>query len=235
MHHKLNPVRLLKLVCLLSAVSLAGCSSDDILSETTYEPYGGSQRYPITLANGPTTLNLATKGGSLQPSQVNAVIALARDASAAGLTPVTVSRPSGGGNSARVASDVARLLRQQGISQRLIKFKVHHANAHAPVKVTYTRAYAKTKPCGNWSVDASETATNRFGSNHGCAVQANIAAMIADPTEIEVPATTDMPNASIGVAAVKGAYGSPTEASGTTDSGAKPEADAGVSTGEGAN
>jgi hypothetical protein len=43
------------------------------------------------------------------------------------------------------------------------------------------------KPCGqNWT-DLGNDESNHFSPNHGCAVHANITAMIADPTVIKKP------------------------------------------------
>jgi Pilus biogenesis CpaD protein (pilus_cpaD) len=46
---------------------------------------------------------------------------------------------------------------------------------------------AAHKPCGqNWS-DLGNDESNHFSPNHGCAVHANIAAMVADPTVLRKP------------------------------------------------
>ncbi len=176
---------------------LAGCTADEYAVQNEYVPYGGSSNHPITLAKGPVTLNVTTTKSGLQPSQINAVSAFARQASASGLTPVTVSRPSGGGHATRNASQIANLLAEQGVPSRLIKTKVYSGSSMSPVKVSFTRAYAKTEPCGDWSRDATQTRSNEMSPNHGCAVQANIAAMIANPNDLEVPGAMGPVNSSI--------------------------------------
>jgi pilus assembly protein CpaD len=121
----------------------------------------------------------------------------------AGVSPVTISRPSGGGASARVASEVANLVSQQGISRRQIRVITYPAPANAPVNVSYVSTYAKTKPCGDWSQDATDTAANTHLSSHGCAVQSNIAAMISNPETLVVPSTSDPIRANTRVNAIK--------------------------------
>ncbi len=54
-----------------------------------------------------------------------------------------------------------------------------------PIKVVNGKAV--TKPCGDWSEDAGNTLSNQPMKNHGCAVQQNIAAMVAEPEDIVNP------------------------------------------------
>lgn len=70
-----------------------------------------------------------------------------------------------------------------------------------PIKVSGGRAH--TKPCGNWTKDATETASNEMFPNHGCAVQANIAAMVADPNDLVRPDTMSMAPGASRAAAVR--------------------------------
>ena len=187
---------------LCSTVILAGCTAEELALEEKYEPYGGTDRYPITVANGPVTLNVSTRGNSLQPAQVNAVASFARQASAAGLTPVTISRPSGGGASAAVANDVATVLAEQGVPRQMIRTKTYRGSHHGTVRVSFVRSYAKTRPCGRWSENMAETDLNKLNPNHGCATQANVAAMLANPMDAEVPRSMDPANATAAVTAI---------------------------------
>lgn len=54
-----------------------------------------------------------------------------------------------------------------------------------PIKVVNGKAV--TKPCGDWSEDAGSTLSNQPMKNHGCAVQHNIAAMVAEPEDMVTP------------------------------------------------
>jgi Pilus biogenesis CpaD protein (pilus_cpaD) len=51
-----------------------------------------------------------------------------------------------------------------------------------PIKVA--NGTATVEECGDWSKNAADTETNEFSPNHGCAVQANIAAMAAYPNDL---------------------------------------------------
>lgn len=172
---------------LAAGMILAGCVTDDLAMDDTYVPLTPSERYPIEYAKGPMTLQVATNHGTLQPAQVNVVAGFARQSMAGGATPVTIRRPAGGGASKRVAQEIAGLLLQQGVPREMIKMTTYPAPASAPVQLAYLKSYAHTKPCGTWDVNVADTAQNHTMTNHGCAVQANIAAMIADPEDIVTP------------------------------------------------
>jgi pilus assembly protein CpaD len=191
---------------LLSTSILGGCMNDGNLADQAMEPvaYSGSEAYPITVAKGPVTLDVDSHQGTLSPAQINAVSGFAHQARQAGVTPVTISRPSGGGASARVASEVASLVSQQGVSRNMIRIGTYSGPASAPVHVSYISTYAKTKPCGQVTQDATETENNTHMSSHGCAVQSNIAAMVADPETLVVPSAVDPIRANTRVNAIRG-------------------------------
>ncbi len=191
---------------LLSTSVLGGCMNDGVFADQIAQPasYSGSDAYPITVAKGPVTLDVDSGHGTLQRAQINAVSVFAHQALQAGVTPITISRPSGGGPSARVASEIASLISQQGVARNMIHIGTYAGSSSAPVHVSYISTFAKTKPCGQWSQDATETEENAHMSSHGCAVQANIAAMVADPETLIVPSAVDPIRANTRVNAVRG-------------------------------
>ena len=52
------------------------------------------------------------------------------------------------------------------------------------VRVVVSRRRASVPNCPNWSVPSNPQADNRSMSNYGCAVNSNLAAMIADPVDL---------------------------------------------------
>ena len=130
----------------LCALWVVGCSPDDaLLDDAVHHPAQASENYPITLVKGPQTLEIASSHGTLQPTQINAVAGFVHRALQAGVTPMTVSRPSGGGNSARVAGEVASLMVNQGVRRENVRFVTYSGSANGPVRITYVSSYAKTK------------------------------------------------------------------------------------------
>lgn len=51
-----------------------------------------------------------------------------------------------------------------------------------PIKVVNGKA--TVEPCGIWTKDVADASENGMSPNHGCAVQANIAAMTAYPNDL---------------------------------------------------
>lgn len=191
-------MRVSTLALVLLGTLLSGCAIDDkIAGDNSFTPYNGSDHFPITVAKGPVTLEVASKKGTLQPGQINAVQGFLHQATSASVSPITLARPSGGGASSRVASEIASLMAEQGIPRQRVVLATYDAPASAPVRLSYISTYARTKPCGQWSADMTDTMGNGPSPNHGCAVQANIAAMVADPETLVVPnPTTPIPASS---------------------------------------
>jgi pilus assembly protein CpaD len=58
----------------------------------------------------------------------------------------------------------------------------------APIRLSYVAITAQTAPCGAWPEDlALNTLENRNYYNFGCATQSNLAAQIANPTDLVGP------------------------------------------------
>jgi pilus assembly protein CpaD len=192
----------LALLMLAAGLGLAGCAHDDLALDDAYTPLSPEERFPIEYAKGPITMEVASSHGTLQPAQINAVARFARQSLAGGLTPVVIKRPAGGGASARVAEEIGGLMMQQGVPRDMIRMGTYPAPASAPVRLAYVKSYAHTKPCGEWSMDASDSARNVRMPNHGCAVQSNIAAMLANPEDAVAPQPTSPVPATNGTNAI---------------------------------
>lgn len=75
-----------------------------------------------------------------------------------------------------------------GISRdRILVTTRDGANADPRVDLSYIAYTARTQACGDWSENLSYTLDNSTPSNFGCAVQQNIAAMVADPRDLLGP------------------------------------------------
>lgn len=190
---------------ILASAALSGCVTDDIANDDLASPvpYSGSENYPISVVKGPVTLEVASTHGTLQPTQINQVTGFVHQARSTGTTPLTISRPSGGGASARVANEIAALVTQQGVSRSMLRISTYPGPASAPVNISYVATHAKTKPCGQWPEDVTVTSSNQHFASYGCAVQANIAAMIDKPETLVTPTPVDPISAASRVMAIK--------------------------------
>jgi hypothetical protein len=79
---------------------------------------------------------------------------------------------------------------------------IHYA-AHASDNYPLQAMRGHAAKCGNWPEDLTATSQNLRYSNQGCAVQANIAAELANPSTINTPMATDLPMGAPAAAAVR--------------------------------
>lgn len=173
------------------ASTLAACSNSELALDDAYVPSTHYERYPIEVTKGPVKLEISSKSGTLQPSQINAIAGFARAASNSGAAKMTILRPSGGGASGKVARETFQLLVQGGIAPGMIIQKTYSGPSKGPVQLTYIRSVAVTKECGDWSSSLTITSANEPHPNLGCSIQNNIAAMVANPNDFVVPRPTD--------------------------------------------
>jgi pilus assembly protein CpaD len=187
-HSILNATRLA--LVLTVSTALAGCMAEGQAFDDEYVPATHYEMYPIAVTNAPVRLEVSSKRGTLQPSQINAIAAFARSARSASTSKFMVKRPSGGGASGRVAKETYQVMVKNGISPSMIVQGTYPASAKSPVQIMYTRSVAVTKECGDWSSDWANSASNEMPMNYGCSVQNNIAAMVVNPQDFEVPRAT---------------------------------------------
>jgi Pilus biogenesis CpaD protein (pilus_cpaD) len=79
----------------------------------------------------------------------------------------------------------------------------YHQPSQATEIYTLQAMKAKKLKCGNWPADLVDTHDNTQYYNYGCAVQSNIATMIADPRTINKPRKADLPSAEQAALAVR--------------------------------
>ena len=178
------------IVLIAMSSTLAACTSGELALDDAYVPATHYERYPIEVTRGPVKMEISSRQGSLQSSQINAISEFARSASNSGSSAITILRPSGGGASGKVARQTFQLLVQSGISPGMISQKTYPGPSKGPVQLTYIRSVAVTKECGDWSSDMANTSSNEPYSNYGCTIQNNIAAMVVNPNDLVVPRQT---------------------------------------------
>ncbi|TIL79064.1 MAG: pilus assembly protein CpaD, partial [Mesorhizobium sp.] len=61
------------------------------------------------------------------------------------------------------------------------------AEASAPIRVAYVSVKAQTDRCGRWPEDLMQTSENKHYADFGCSYQNNLAAQIANPTDLLGP------------------------------------------------
>jgi pilus assembly protein CpaD len=171
-------------MAILTVVLLAGCRMDDAVLDDNYVSASHHERFPIRVAEAPIKMNLSAKSGTLRPDQINSVINFANDARANASSRISVRWSSGSAHARKVAQEAVSVLIDQGVPQSMIGTG-SYSGSSATVSMSFTRKVAVTKECGDWSDNLAGDQYNETYANHGCAIQHNTAAMVANPEDFE--------------------------------------------------
>jgi pilus assembly protein CpaD len=173
---------------LMPLVWLAGCGSGGAEVDDYYQPAMHWERFPIEVTKGSVRLDVTTKRSTLGARQEDAVVKFTQHAVSSGAIQVEVQRPQGI-NADAVAGRVTQLLIANGVAPEAIIHQNYAGGKGAPVIVTFQRKFAVTAECGDWSADLAITGKNEPPPDFGCATQHNIAAVVANPEDFQVPRT----------------------------------------------
>ncbi len=183
------------------AVSAAACATTPVKTSEAEKPVAltPTQQYAIKVTQSPDEILLAAHGSGLSARQAAALDDLVSRWREVGGKAFTIKSPAGGGaEAARTLSGVEDYLEAQGVAANLIHYASYDPTEHpgAPVVVVgFIRYEAEGPKCGRDWKDFTHTATNEVNSNFGCAVTANLAAVIANPTDLVEPRTMTAPDA----------------------------------------
>lgn len=213
-------------VASIGAVILAGsCAAP--MNDGDSPMADGAVNHPIMVEPHFTSIKLSFSApeAGLLPDDADKLEAFVEDFLSRGSGSISVSAPKGPDSNAVVGYFGTRLF-NMGVPRSKILVGTHDG-PDARVEIGFIAYQASTKPCGDWSENLANTADNYTAPNFGCAVQANIAAQVADPRDLVEMRPTD-PSDAVRRANVLDAYekGKTTAAEKTKDqSGAVSEMD----------
>jgi pilus assembly protein CpaD len=164
---------------------LAGCQYDAVL-EDNYKPATYQERFPIKVANGTARTGIRAPQGVLNTEQTNAISNFVIEAKRYASSKVQIRYPSGSGPARVLATNIATSMMNQGLPKSRIWVGSYRGGASAPIELVLNRKIAISKECGDWS-DLADTYGNRPYSDFGCATQHNLAALVANPEDLERP------------------------------------------------
>lgn len=177
-----------------SALLLSGCGNSQLTTGSIPDDY--RTRHPIVLAEGEHTLDIPVASGDVRLSigMKDTVKGFAQSFASSPAGVVQMQVPHGSYNSGaaqRLAGDIRRTLTTHGVRADRILMSSYAASPNgdaAPIRLAYVTTKAMTSPCGEWPADLSDnTFGNRNWYNFGCASQNNLAAQVANPTDLIAP------------------------------------------------
>ncbi|WP_024507654.1 CpaD family pilus assembly protein [Bradyrhizobium sp. ARR65] len=205
----LGRTRILRVVGALAGltVALGACTHADDAAVTASIPDDYRARHPIAIEEGSQSMVvLVGRGrGGLSAEQRADVTGLAQSWLHEGTGAITADVPVDTPN-ARAAADslheIQSLLAAAGVPPQGLT--VHHYRPDdpkfmPPIRLTYPKLKAVAGPCGLWPEDLGPSIKNksyyenRSYYNFGCAYQRNMAAMVANPADLEQPRSETPP------------------------------------------
>jgi len=181
------------------ALLVCACNTDQQATGAPEVPTDYRLRHPITLQESQRTLQvfIGSNRGELNPTQRAQVLSFGLNWKRAATGGIVVERPIGTSNE-RAAADSMReivsILAAAGLPPQSIVVQTYPAAGAsvAPVLIGYPKIVAQVGPCGLWPRDIGPTLNrdwteNRPQWNFGCAEQHNLAAMVADPSDLVQP------------------------------------------------
>ena len=202
----IKPTKLTALI--LGSVSLAACSSTWNTENDSPRP---AQVHPISVDTQVVTMELNDGAGVSELSSTDEarLRAFATAYLRTGDGALTITTPDGGASdfdAQERAADIREVLYQTGVPYSAMKGASYRnggtANGRNTV-LSFSKFVATASPCGIWRGEISSRFKNLPHPNFGCADQNNLAAMIANPRDLVVPADETAPDAASRARAIK--------------------------------
>lgn len=182
------------LLAVAVAALLAGCANRDSITVGAV-PDDYRTNHPIVIAEKNQKIDLPVGAGDrgMTGSQRDTLLGFLDGYDKSAAPTLTISIPSGSANEIAATAagrDFARLAIASGISRSRIVITTYQSaspEASAPIRVAYVTVKAQTGRCGRWPEDLLQTSENKHYADFGCSYQNNLAAQIANPTDLLGP------------------------------------------------
>jgi pilus assembly protein CpaD len=176
---------LLRGLCLAAVLTAGSCSSPSGDEKMTFDD--PTANHPILVQPSSQALKVNVSPAGIAPADTAPFDAFVSGYQAHGNGKIVISAPAGPLASVEVIW-IADRINAMGVSRdQILVASRDAAPGDGQVELNYVSYQANTAPCGDWSEDLSYTMDNKTASNLGCAVQHNIAAMVADPRDLMGP------------------------------------------------
>ncbi len=181
------------------ALFVCACNTDQQATGAPDVPTDYRQRHPITLQESSRSLELfiGSNRGELNPTQRAQVLSFGLDWKRSATGGLVVDRPIGASNeqsAAEAMHEILSILAAAGLPPQSVAVQTYQAVGPnlAPVRIRYPKIVAQAGPCGLWPQDVGPNFSRNYTENQppwnfGCAAQHNLAAMVANPSDLVQP------------------------------------------------
>jgi len=190
------------------SIALGACTlTNDVTTVGSVAPNDYRLRHPIAIQEANTSIEIfvGNSRGGLSGSQRTDVMGLAQTWLREGTGAINADVPTGTPN-ARAAADTFREIRAMlaaaGVPARGIivrNYSPDDPRQLATIRLNYAKIAAVAGPCGVWPDDIGPSANNpgylenKPYYNFACAYQRNMAAMVANPSDLVQPRSETPP------------------------------------------
>lgn len=174
---------------------MAGCANRHSIKVGSV-PDDYRTNHPIMIAEKQRTLDLAVGSSDrgATRSQKNAIAGFLTNYDKDAAPVLNIMVPQGAANSVAAsdaARDFMRVAHKNGVPDSRVVitgYQAGSAEVAAPVRLAFTAIAAQTDKCGRWPEDVlANNDANKHYANFGCSYQNNLAAQIADPSDLLGP------------------------------------------------
>jgi pilus assembly protein CpaD len=178
---------------LMIAVPAGGCWQSPRM-QAPFTLSNPNERHPIKVSQGEALLDLSVSSRSrgLSSAQWNQLYTYLSGYQERGTGGLVIKAPTGSANekaAMRAYEDVRHAMRRAGIGAREVRLEPYFAkwDPAAPLRLSYLEYVAQGPDCPDWSENLARDPQNLPSPNMGCAMQKNLAAMVADPQDLLSP------------------------------------------------
>lgn len=173
---------------------LAGCANRDSITVGSV-PDDYRTNHPIVIAEKEQSIDIpvAASDRGITKSQRISLGGFLADYDRSAAPVLNIQVPAGSLNevaAANASRDFVRYAKASGVPKGRIVVSSYGAQSFeesAPIRVSYVAMSAQTDKCGRWPADIAETTENKHYADFGCSYQNNLAAQVADPSDLVGP------------------------------------------------
>jgi pilus assembly protein CpaD len=180
--------------------TLAGCetTSQEEITGGIWSDY--RQRHPISIVEKDRTLKIfvGSARNGLTPDQRASVLDYAQTWRREGTGRFVIDQPTGVRNAHAATAalhEIRSILAAAGVPSAAVKvqsYRVAERDMLAVITISFPHTVAQAGPCGQWPDDVGPSADPKHYENlqywnFGCATQRNLAAQVANPSDLVQP------------------------------------------------
>jgi pilus assembly protein CpaD len=182
------------LAIMMIAIPAGGCWQSSPRMQAPFTLSNANERHPIKVSRGEALLDLSVSSSSrgLSSAQWGQLYAYLNGYQERGAGALVIKAPTGSANekaAMRAYEDVRQAMHRAGISPKEVLLEPYFAkwDPAAPLRLSYLEYVAQGPDCPDWSENLARDPQNLPWPNMGCAMQKNLAAMVADPQDFLHP------------------------------------------------